>query len=348
MIDTLKIVTFVNKKLYHIISEKSNIKCMYNKSTGEVFYEIINDSLEGTYDSRLSVRINKCDKYETFGYKDFYMLSVEGSYHKIFRGQNAFDGFYSVQNIVLNFIRLVENAYSIKLPSLNHWFLYRVDITKSFDLKEQQLVCRYINSLNLVSYPKRNIKFYENETLYCSGQSTTLKIYNKYLEFLKNDRGKVSKYIDVLDFCSKIQGFVRFECEIKKRKLNSIYNKKLVRVTLVNYIELEKVWKEEFMKILKFDEEKRNRVRTKDEVFERLNSVYKKGKATRLYSFFLFVHNDGYSVARLKTSKSVFYRNISDLKECGIDFSQNNFDEIAKLDFSNMIDFDPFSMKEVI
>lgn len=348
MIDTLKIITFVNKKLYDIISKKSNIKTMFNRDSGEVFYEIINDSLEGTYDSRLSVRLTDSAKYNSFSSSGVYCLSIEGSYHKIIKGQNAFDGFYSVQEISLGFIKLVENAYSVKLPALNHWFLYRVDITKTFDLEKQEAVCRYINSLNLVSYPRRNIKFYENETLYCSGQVTTLKIYNKYLEFLKNDRGKVSKFINPSDFIHRIYGFVRFECEVKRKKLIDIYNKKMVRVTLVNYKDLAKVWSDEFMKILKFDEEKKKRVRTKEDVLNRLNTIYKKGKASRLYSFFLMVHNDGYNNARKQMSSTSFYRNISELKDAGIDFSQNNFDEIAKLDFSNMVDFDPFSWKEVV
>ena len=60
------------------------------------------------------------------------------------------------------------------------------------------------------------------------------------------------------------------------------------------------------------------------------------------------VHNDGYNNARKQMSSTSFYRNISELKNAGIDFSQNNFDEIAKLDFSNMVDFDPFSWKEVV
>lgn len=354
MIDTLKIVTQINERIYKIISSKSNIKCMYNKSTGELFYEIINDSLDGTYDSRLSVRVSSGSKYGFFNFVEgrgentAYCIEIEGSYHKLMKGQNAYDGYYSVQEVALGFIRLVENAYDIKLPKLNHWFLQRIDITKCFDLSMQKNVCRYINSLNLISYPRRDIKFYHNETLYVPGQVTTLKIYNKLLEFNKNDKVKVSKYIDLFDFTSKIQGYIRFECEIKKKKLMTIYNRKFLRLTLIKYDDLEKVWCEEFMKILKFDEKSIKRVRTKEEVRDRLMENYKNGKALRLYQFFITILNDGYEVVKNEVSSSTFYRNIDDLKSAGVDFSQSNFSDIATVDFDNIIDFDPFTWKEVV
>ena len=347
MIDTVKIYTRIDEHIYKIIRFNSNIKCMYNKASGEVFYEIINDSLEGTYDSRLSVRVFSGSKYG-FIYKNSYCLEIEGSYHKIMKGQNAFNGYYSIQEITNGFITLVENAYNITLPSLNHWFFCSADLTKCFDLYNQNNVCKYINSLRYLSYPRRNIKFFENETLYCAGDVSTLKIYNKYLEFCKNDKFKVSKFTNIFDITTKIQGFVRFECEIKKKKLMTIYNKKYLRVTLINYKDLEKVWSDEFMKILKFDKETYERVKTKEEVVERLNKNFKAGKALRLYQFFITIINDGYNDVKNKTSSTSFYRNISDLKSVGIDFSQNNFEEIPRLDLNNIIDFDPFVWQEVI
>ncbi len=347
MIDTMKIVTCINKKVYQKISSQSNIKCMYNLGTGELFYEIINDSLQGTYDSRLSVRLVSGVKYG-FLYKDCYALEVEGSYHKIIKGHNAFDGFYSVQQIVLGFIKLIENAYKIKLPNLNHWFLQRVDITKSFDLENQVEVCKYINSLKYLSYPRRNIKFFENECLYCSGQVTTVKIYNKYLEFIKNDKSKVVKFTDVFDLTHKMQGLIRFECEVKKKKLMSIYNKKYLRVSLINYNDLEKIWSDEFMKILKFDNINLKKVRTKEDVKERLKCMFNDRKSNILYSFFITVINDGYDSVKKSFPSTTFYRNIKDLKSVGIDFSTNQFEEIPRIDFNSVIDFDPFTWKEVI
>lgn len=347
MVDTIKVISQIDKSIYDKISSKSNIKCMYNKDSGEIFYEIVNDSLKGTYDSSLSVRVGKGEKY---GFYNSYCIEVEGSYHKIIKGHNAYDGFYNVQMIVLKLKELVENAYQVALPKLKHWFLQRIDITKSFNLETQKNVTTYINSLNLLSYPRRNTKFYSNECLYVPGQITTLKIYNKLLEFMKNDRQKVTKFVnfDYFEFIEKIKGYTRFEIEIKRKKLSSIYNKKYIRVDSIDYKLLEKIWSDEFMKILKYDEIKLKRVRTKEEVRERLETLFTTTKAGNLYQFFITILNDGYETTKERTSKTSFYRKVSELKEAGIDFSQNNFNDIATIDFEKTINFDPFLWKEVV
>lgn len=45
MVDTIKIVTMIDKYTYDKISNNSIIKTSYKKSTQEVFYEIVNDHL---------------------------------------------------------------------------------------------------------------------------------------------------------------------------------------------------------------------------------------------------------------------------------------------------------------
>lgn len=59
MIDTTKIVTMINKAIYDKIRNNSIIKTSYKKSTREIYYEIINDHLEGSYSSSLSVRVRR-------------------------------------------------------------------------------------------------------------------------------------------------------------------------------------------------------------------------------------------------------------------------------------------------
>lgn len=56
MIDTIKMVTMIPFDTFQTIQFNSNIKTLYNNSTGEVFYKIVNGSLEGTYNSSLCIR----------------------------------------------------------------------------------------------------------------------------------------------------------------------------------------------------------------------------------------------------------------------------------------------------
>lgn len=46
MIDTIKIISMINRDTYDKISNNSIIKMSYKKSTKEIFYEIVNDHLE--------------------------------------------------------------------------------------------------------------------------------------------------------------------------------------------------------------------------------------------------------------------------------------------------------------
>lgn len=342
MVDTIKIFTFIPKKTYEKIKNSSDIKCMFSNLDGTIFYEIINSSLKGSYDSSLSVRVDEASRYGMCG----YVLEVEGSYHKIVKGHNAYNGYYNIQSITLHLKELVENAYDLKLPDLKHWFLQRIDITRVYDLKENTKVQKYINYFRTLSYPRRNLKFYESESVYVSGQTTTLKIYNKLREFIKNDRKKLSKFEDfnLQEFMFKIDGYVRFELEIKKKKLKSIYGTNFIRIRNLNYNELLNVWCEEFMKILKFDMSEIKKVRKKESVKERLQTIYKTSKANELYNFYLSIKVDGENSVKYSMSKATFYRKRKELKDAGIDFTGcfKIFEEDTQI-----IDFNPFKDLDV-
>ena len=72
MIDTLKIYTEIDFEIFSKIKNQSIIKTSYNKGSGEIFYEIVNDHLDGSYDSKLSVRVGCGSKYQ-FTSKGYYI-----------------------------------------------------------------------------------------------------------------------------------------------------------------------------------------------------------------------------------------------------------------------------------
>lgn len=344
MIDTVKIYTMIDKFIYDIICCNSVVKTSYHSATGEIYYNIINDHLQGSYDSSLSIRVDTGSKY---GFINSYVLEIEGSYHKILKGYNSHDGFYNLSDIVLGLKNIVENAYSIKLPDLKHWFVNRIDIAICFDLVEQKNVLGYINNLSACKYPRRELRNfgdYGGTGVYYSGTSTTLKIYNKYVEFKKHDFNKFKNTsFDLLKYLDFIKGFVRFEVEIKKKKLVSIYNKKYIRVRNVNYSDLKNVWSNEFMKLLKMYESELKLVRSKEEVEKRLITLYGNSKGSRLYNFYLSLIIDGSELVKSRTSHNWYYTNTRDLKKAGVDFSQ-----MLDIDFDNILDFNPFEWKEVV
>ena len=342
MIDTIKIYTEIDKITYTSIYNKSIIKTSYNKLDGEVYYEIVNDHLLGSYDSRLSVRIGCGSKYQFTNLG--YYIEIEGSYHKIIKGYNSHNGFCDLEFISKSLINMVQCHYNIKLPNFGLWYLQRCDIAICYDLKNQFNVISYINSLSRCNYPRRNIKFFYDESLYLSGSTTTLKIYNKLLEFRKHDMKKfVNTSFDLENYINTINGFVRFECEIKKKKLVSLFdNAKHIKICDVNYDILKNVWSEEFMKLLKYIESDLHIVRGREDVKKRLNTLYNKSKASRLYNFYCAIQLNGLIDTKNSMSKSSYYRNIKELEISKIDFSQT-----YKIVETNMYYFNPFEEKEV-
>lgn len=250
MIDTIKIYSEIDINTYNQIKSLSIVKNSIDNSKNELLYEIINDHLEGSYDSRLSVRIGCGAKYH-FVDKGYY-IEIEGSYHKIVKGYNSHNGYYYLEFICKSLIEIVELSYNIELPILEEWYLQRCDIAICYNLENQENVKSYINSLSRCSYPRRNAKFYYDESLYLSGTTTTLKIYNKLLEFKKHDINKfISSAFNLENYLEIIKGFIRFECEIKKKMLTKIYNKNHIKILDVSYEKLKEVWCDEFMKLLK-------------------------------------------------------------------------------------------------
>lgn len=350
MIDTIKIFSMIDKNIYDKISNNSIIKTSFNNGTGEIFYKIVNDKLEGSYSSSLSVRVGEGAKYN---FKDKYYIEIEGSYHKIKRGYNSHNGFYNLIDMSIKLIKLAEERYKIKLPNIKHWFLQRIDIAICYDLEENKNVRSYINSLSLCNYPRRNLKFYQDESIYLTGTTTTLKIYNKVLEFKKHDLKKlINEKFCIDNYLINIDGLIRFECEIKKKKLSTYYNKKYIRILNTKYEDFKKIWSEEFMKLLKLFDSDLMKVNSKKEVQRRLKTIYPNKesdeimskKASILYNFYLSIMVDGLRNVRERTTKSTFYRNIKELKNANIDFSQN-----MDIDFNEKIfKFNPFQYEEVV
>ena len=342
MIDTIKIYSEIDEETYNKINSLSIIKTSYNKSDGEIYYEIINDHLDGSFDSRLSVRVSCGSKYN---FKDLgYCIEIEGSYHKIVKGYNSHNGYYDLQFISDSLIKMVELSYSVKLPSIDKWYLQRCDIAICYNLKNQKNVKSYINSLSRCKYPRRNAKFYYDESIYLSGTTTTLKIYNKFLEFKKHD---FKKFIDtdfnLENYMKEIFGFIRFECEVKKKKLKQLFNNvEHIKIIDVNYEILRNVWSDEFMKIIKYVDNDMKIVRRREEVYQRLMDLFKPSKACRLYNFYCAIQLNGEDVVKNTTPKDTFYRNTKELKFAKIDFSQS-----YRVEEEDIYYFNPFESKEV-
>ena len=105
MIDTIKIYTEIDKETYDRIKSMAIVKNSVDNHKSQLLYEIINDHLDGSFDSRLSVRVDTGVKYQ-FVDKG-YCLEIEGSYHKIVNGYNSHNGYCDLQFICENLIQMI-------------------------------------------------------------------------------------------------------------------------------------------------------------------------------------------------------------------------------------------------
>jgi II/X family phage/plasmid replication protein len=189
------------------------------------------------------------------------------------------------------------------------------------------------------------MQFYNDESVYLSGSTSTLKIYNKFLEFKKHDLKRLAKTnFDLNNYIDTIKGFVRFECEIYKRKFLDYFKIKdnKLLVNNVKYENLKEIWGVEFMKLLNFAGNDLNIVRGREAVLKRLQTLYKPSLVNTLYNFYSSIMLNGENDVKKFMSKTTYYRNKKYLLDAGIDISQT-----YKVEEISIYNFNPFNSKEV-
>lgn len=341
MIDTLKIYTSISEELYYSIEKATDITARFNMSNNQFYYKITNGNYEGSYSSSLSYRL-----YDSrYGLR--YVLELEGSYHKLTKGYNSHNGYYNIQEVVQGLINLFASSTNKILPSSEFWFVQRIDLAFVYDLETQENVINYINNNRFLVYPRRRTQFFLNECVYFAGSRSTLKIYNKLLEFDRHDYKKLLKYSDfpIEEYREEIKGFVRFECEIRKKKLYELFLGKNGVLDLDINVLSEFVM-EEYYKLFKVNDKNICLVRSQNEVKNLLYAKYRESKARRLFGFFLTCINDGLEEVKSQCSSSTYYRNIDELKLSGIDFNQQGF-IVEKRDITERyVPFTPFTQSK--
>ncbi len=340
MIDTIKIYASVSDEAFKKIEASTDTTAKFNLGKEEIYYKISKGTVKGSYDSNLNCR----PRESMYGRKN--VIELEGSYHKLVRGYNSHNGFYDIKEVVNGIIALCENFYKVSLPTIDNWYVQRIDLSYVYDLETQENVIAYINNNRYLEFPRRRTQYFLNECVYFAGSRTTLKIYNKLLEFDKHDRKKLLKFneFNVEKYRNEIKGFVRFECEIRCKKI-----KELLGVNWIKYIDLDVLENfviGEFMKLFKINDKNICLVRNQNDVKNLLYERYKECKARRLFGFYLTCINDGIENVHSQFSSSSYHRNIKELKECGIDFTQQAFVVEEKATVEKFIDFVPFTQSK--
>jgi len=97
------------------------------------------------------------------------------------------------------------------------------------------------------------------------------------------------------------------------------------------------------MKLLKIIDNELEIVRGREDVLNRLKKLYKPHKVNRLYNLYCSIQLNGIDELKNVMSESSYYRNIKELEESRIDFSQS-----YKIEEKKIYYFNPFEYEEVV
>ncbi|NLK73206.1 MAG: hypothetical protein GX285_09335 [Clostridiales bacterium] len=314
--------------------------------TGELLYSFTAGELEGSYDYRIRLKVDntewvKEDTLTPVRVETDWHLIVECSLHKLLMNHNCYGGPTDLKKSVKYLVKFLEDCLMCKLPSYDLWELKRVDVAKIFVFNNKSICKKIFNNLKNAYYTRRKPILY-NTCVYFSGSTTTVKLYWKGPEFEKHDYKRIMKYMNkqidlntgkdkadlllhrlvimkmkfdkVLERSYRI---IRFECEIKARKLKDIFCKEVVLIKDIDDKLLHEISDNELFKLMKEDGDNMDIVRRSDLVLERLHNVYGFRQGNSLYSTWAQIVQFGEERTKNTMSKPTYYRHRKMLIEAG-------------------------------
>lgn len=312
-----------------------------------IIYQLTTRQLEGSWDSKVSIRVTneryeQDDKGHVRLTKTGWYVIIEASIHKLVYGHNVYCGWDDFQKAAAFLISMVESGLDVKLPKPEHWEVRRIDVSENYYLPSPDAVTEWFRMMNLKKYPRRKMAKYGECGLYANGTTTTWKAYHKGPDFKKHDykRVKWHRGKETADRIHKLaMNIIRFEIEIKKKKLQDDYKKKIVKVKDINNDYLKKLYDSENQKIIREGEDMRI-ARTTIEVQNRLKAKYNDSWARILLGTWLKFSAFGEEESKREMPRATFYRHRKMLKDLGI--SWTGTDISIEYMQSCPIDFQPY------
>ena len=331
-IDTLKLKAYVDAETAQKVENFCILRQAIEVSTGCLQYEITSGSLNGTYDSRISLKVAR----DT----DYYII-VECSLHKSILGHNVYGGTDDLQTGVAYFHSFIEKLVDVKLPfCCRKWQLMRIDLAEIYMLDSYDACYEWFKSVNSCVFPRRTVKRDGCNGIFSYGSMLGIKAYHKGIEFGKHDRKRLLKIgYDRIDYLQEIADkIIRMEVEIKSRKVKDIYGK-YPYIGQVKIDELYGIYDREVFRLLKEGKSDMELVRKKNDVKRRLYNMYNDRLAGVLLGFWYDLTVSGEDSVKRDTKRTTYYRNTGYLKDANISW---NGTDVAIVENSLLpVDFSP-------
>lgn len=358
--DTIGIKSpYISKERAVMIHKKCLRKECIDLSTGELIYQITTGSLEGSFDARISIRVdNKEWKIKEKPARTIivhagdlkalkvpelvetqWFVYVEASVHKAMLGHNIYGGPTDIRHAIAWLIKKVEELLEVDLPFYGDWEVKRVDVAEVFELSSFKACQEWFSMMTNTSFPRRQVYRFGDCGLYAQGSSTTVKFYHKGVEFVKHDRKRLKRFLKesvLSELIEKANCIIRTEVEIWPKKFEYDFGHS-PKVSELNDKYFKDIYDKEVKKLLKEGDKSMKIVRRTKAVEMRLFKTYDERLAGILFGMWLRLSSVGEKAVKETVSKRTFYRNRKLLIEAGVSWNGTDIVKTIELvpeDFS--------------
>lgn len=330
-LDTLKLRSpFLAEGVASVIERCLVLKQAVDGPTGELLYSLTAGTLEGSWDSRVSVAVKREEWVSTRRVSNPHQvdtvlrpcdpyLVVEGSVHKALLGHNVYGGPCDVLSASRWFISHLAEQLRCELPDADVWQVRRVDWAEIYALPYEAIE-EYVHGLNNAAFPRRSVARYGDQSLSCPGVTSTVKVYHKGPEFAKHDGRRLRARLDaeaLVNLQHRANELLRVEVAVKARKLDDDFAHPPTVGELTEAY-LVAVYDREVARLLREGSATMQTVRKHHEVRDRLYEVYEPRLAGLLFGTWLQLAALGEKVTREKLPARTFYRHRKQLQEAGV------------------------------
>jgi II/X family phage/plasmid replication protein len=343
-IDTVKLRSlYVTEAVAAAVESRLVTRTAVDRPTGELLYELTAGSLEGSWDSKISVKVcreewqstrllasaeNKRAAVLTKPVPCEPYIEVEGSIHKALMGHNVYGGPCDFLSSCRWFIAHLALQLGCELPEADSWLVRRADWAEIYELPYEAIE-QYVHGLNNATYPRREgaMARYGDQSLSCPGTTSTLKVYHKGPEFSKHDYRRLRPLMSneqqqegyLVNLQKRANELLRVETTVKARKLDDDHkHPPTVREMTEAY--LVAVHEREVARLLREGGATMKTVRKHHEVRNRLYEVYPDNErlAGLLFGTWLQLAALGEKLTRKNMKRSTFYDHRKFLQDAGI------------------------------
>ncbi len=337
MIDTVRLVSpFLTEVDVERIEQSCILRSAVEVATGDLQYSLTTGSLSGSWDTRVSVRVEReawLPEYQSCKLPSAPYLIIEGSIHKALMGHNVYGGPLPPVLSCCWFVDDVAARLGVTLPYAEDWVVQRIDWAEAYELPSAAACEEYVRGLNMSEFPRRTVMRYGSESLMAPGRTTAFKVYHKGPEFLAHDKKRLKQHLNInighidepeqlaklnqmMELEQQAMRVLRLETSIKARKLTEDFKGKPTVLQLTETY-LEETHDREVLRLLKEASTDMETARTHLEVSRRLEQSYSPELASRLFGTWMQLATLGDKVVQQKMSRPTYYRQRKQLVDVG-------------------------------